>query len=181
MRVPTADDTEGLAVAYGASGAHAGCGGASVAGGRTGGGVDAWAAAALLGVAGAWLTRRRGVRRAVPVCAAAVALLAGSGDARSAAATGLAPAADAHAVVLSAETSRVAGVLQTRLVLAPTACRTADCPDRLEVSVWGGTLGSITQVVGEHPAPRAGEEVDVAFARAAQGGGQAFLVAGRTP
>jgi hypothetical protein len=162
LRVPSTDDLDGISIAYGGSAAHSGCGRASVAGSRARD-VDAWAAFALVAGAGAWLFRRRGARVAAPVFACACALVVGSGEARSATATGIARAADAHAVVVSTETTNVGGVFQTTLQLAPIACRAAACPDRAEARVWGGTLGGITQVVGEHAAPRVGSDVDLAF------------------
>ena len=170
LRVPTADDLDGIEVVYAGSpaSAHSGCGRASVGGSRVNE-VDAWAGLALLAGAGAWLTRRRGARVAVPVCAAGFILLSGSADARSATNHGFAGAADAHALVVSAEARNVAGVFQTTLVLAPTECRTSACPDRAETQVWGGSLGGITQVVGEHEVPRVGDSVDVTFADSPNG------------
>jgi hypothetical protein len=178
-RVPSTDDIDGIGVAYGGSAAHSGCGGASVAGSRTQA-VDAFAALALFAGAGMWLTRRRGARMAAPVCACLCALVAGSGEARSATATGIPRAADAHAVVVSTETTNVGGVFQTTLRLAPTACRATACPDRVEARVWGGTLGGITQVVGEHAAPRIGDGVDVTLP-AAGDDAQAVLVPQEAP
>ena len=168
LRAPTTDDLDGVTAVYGAStgpgpSAHAGCGKASVVGSRVTG-VDAWCAVALLVGAGAWLSRRRGLRVAVPVCASCVVLFAGSQDARSATGRGLAAGADARAVVVSAEASEVDGVLRTTLVLAPTECRTAACPDRVVANVWGGTSGGITQVVGDREVPRVGDAMDVTLA-----------------
>jgi len=181
-RAPASDDLDGLDALYAGSSpsAGAGCGQSSVAAGRVRG-ADAWGALALVLGAGVWLAmRRRAARRLVPVGAALLALAADPTPARSATrASGILP--DARAVVVSATTRDVGGVFQTTLELAPTACRTGSaCPARAEARVWGGTLGGITQQVGEYPAPSPGDEVDVAFDRAAAVG-RAVIVRATRP
>lgn len=167
-RAPGSDDLDGLHALYAGSSSspstRAGCGQSSVAGGRVRG-ADGWGAIALVLGAGAWLAmRRRAARRLLPVGAALLALAADPTTARSATLVS-ATMPDARAVVVMATTRDVGGVFQTTLELAPKACRAGTCPARAEAHVWGGTLDGITQQVGEYPAPRPGDEVDVVFDR----------------
>ncbi|MBV9945949.1 MAG: matrixin family metalloprotease, partial [Myxococcales bacterium] len=197
VRQPSADDVDGVDTLYGAAAAgpasgvaastgtgHAGCGQASVAGTRPHPG-DAWAALALFGGAGLWLSARRGraraVRAALPVSAALFALLAGPGPARSAEAPlpasasasasarakAEAPAqADAAARVVSVGTRNVGGLFETTIEVEPTECRLAaatGCPARATARVWGGSLGGITQRVGEDVVPAVGDAVEVNY------------------
>jgi hypothetical protein len=163
-RTPAPDDVDGLAEIYGGSPpGRAGCGKASVAGGRSRP-EDAWAAA-VLALAGAWAFSRRrapGLVPVWPVCAALAVLLGRSDGARSA--PGAVPAAaDAVGTVTAASTRDVAGVLQTTLDVVPTSCRSGSCPVAARVQAWGGTRGGITQQVGEHAVPRVGDRVALAF------------------
>jgi MYXO-CTERM domain-containing protein len=173
-RGPAPDDVDGLAEIYGGSQpAHAGCS-ASVAGGPSRP-EDAWAALALA-LAGAWAVSRRRARALAPVwpVCAMIAVLAGSADpARSA--PGVVPAAaDAMGTVAAASTRNVGGLLQTTLDVVPTSCRGGSCPATARVLAWGGTLGGITQQVGEDAVPRVGDRVALAFVgdSRASGGGQ---------
>jgi hypothetical protein len=180
VRSPATDDLEGIDSIYAGSALDAssrGCGGASVVGARAGA-RDVWAAWALVGIVGAWRLSRRGARIAVPCAAGCVAFLGSPHPARStveAAATEEAsstagPAVDATARVTHVETAKVDGVFETVAELARVRCaRREPCPARIRVRVWGGTLGGITQVVGERPAPRVDDEVDLALARTRHG------------
>jgi hypothetical protein len=182
-RAPGSDDLDGLDALYAGSAsspsARIGCGQSSVAGGRVRD-ADAWGALALVLGAGVWLAmRRRAARGIVPVGAALLALAADPASARSATRVS-ATAPDARAVVVEATTRDVGGVFQTTLELAPRSCRDAGaCPARAEARVWGGTIGGITQQVGEHRAPRPGDEVDVVFDRGAAVGRTAVVLAAR--
>jgi hypothetical protein len=175
-RAPTPDDVDGLAAIYGGSPAtsHTGCGGASVAGAPPRP-EDAWSALALA-LAGAWAVSRRRAPALVPVwpvCAVLAVLLGRSDTARSA--PGVLPAAaDAVGTVAAASTRDVGGVLQTTLEVAPTSCRSGSCPAAARVQAWGGTLAGITQQVGEHPVPRVGDRVALAFT--SESGREAVLV-----
>jgi hypothetical protein len=174
-RAPASDDVDGLAELYGGSlPTRAGCGGASVAGGRS----RRQDASAVLGLvlAGAWAVSRRRARVLAPVWPACVVLvvLAGNADAARSA-PGVVPAAvDAVGTVEAASTRNVGGVLQTTLDVVPTSCRGGPCPGTARVSTWGGTLAGITQQVGERPVPRVGDRVALAFvAKSGPGGGSA--------
>jgi hypothetical protein len=196
VRAPATDDLAGIDSIYAGqtptAASHGGCGGASVSGGRLGA-RDAWIGWALLGVAGAWLLSRRGARVVVPCAAACVVFVGAPHLARStpeAAAgavvegTGDAPAApDATARVTRVETTNVGGVFETVVELVPTRCaRSAVCPARMQAHAWGGTMGGITQQVGEMPAPRVDDEVDLAFPRRGSGvDPRATLIAVRSP
>jgi hypothetical protein len=163
-RAPAPDDVDGLAEIYGgALRGHAGCGGASVAGAQSRP-EDAWAALALA-LAGAWAVSRRRARVLVPVwpaCAMLAVLTGGADAARSA--PGIVPAgADAVGTIAAGSTRNVGGMLQTTLDVVPTSCRGESCPAAARVLAWGGTLGGITQQVGERPVPRVGDRVALAF------------------
>ncbi|HZU83141.1 MAG TPA: hypothetical protein VE987_09505, partial [Polyangiaceae bacterium] len=175
VRTPTTDDVDGVGALYdGASSAGAGsasagrsgCGQASVAGARARA-SDAWAALGLLVGAGAWLVaRRRAGRVVLPLAALAAGLLGDARDARSAPAASVAAvsSADAVARVVGLSTRNVGGVFETTLELASTACRRAQgCPERAWAHAWGGTLGGISQRVGDQALPGVGDNVDVIF------------------
>ncbi len=165
VRSPESDDLAGIDAAYAGqteAPASRGCGGASVAGGRVGQ-RDAWMAWALVAMAGAWLLSRRGARILVPCGAACVVIASSAAPARSAVEPGVA-LADATARVVNVETTNVAGVFETVVDLVPSRCvRPEACPARVRAHAWGGTLGGITQQVGEMPAPRLNDEVELAF------------------
>jgi hypothetical protein len=164
-RVPTSDDTAGVEQLYPATAATAGvtgCGQSNVAGSRPRA-TDALASLALFVAAGAWLASRRRARVLVPIGAALVAVLGAPAPARSAGA-GVERLSDARAHVVGVA-SRVAasGVIETTLELAPSSCRVLSCPARARAHAWGGTVGGITQQVGEHPVAGVGDQVDVVF------------------
>jgi hypothetical protein len=169
LRAPSSDDLDGLASLYGSAN-RAGCGSANLAGARTHTN-DIWALVALAFGSGAWRLSRRRARVLVPVCAALVALVAFPERASSSSFVGVTAGAtaDASARVVWASTRKVDGLFQTTLDLEPSSCRLQVCPTRAIAHVWGGTIGSITQEVGERPAPVAGDQVWVAFARSTPG------------
>jgi hypothetical protein len=169
LRAPSSDDLDGLNSLYGGSAIRAGCGSASVAGARTRA-LDVWALLAVAFGAGAWRMSRRRARVLVPVCAAFVALVAFP-ERASSASSFLGVTADASARVVGASTREVDGIFQTTLDLEPSLCRLEVCPTRAIAHVWGGTIGRITQEVGERPVPVPGDEVWVAFAPSAPGAG----------
>jgi hypothetical protein len=85
-------------------------------------------------------------------------------------ATGVAQASErapgqARARVVATSTSMEAGLFKTTYELATTVCRTASCPKMAEGFAWGGTSGNVTQEVGGELAPKAGDDVDVSFAK----------------
>ncbi|HLK36807.1 MAG TPA: matrixin family metalloprotease [Polyangiaceae bacterium] len=161
LRAPTTDDVDGLDQAYGGSPTHAGCG-ASVAGTRAGL-ADGWAVLALAGMAGAWRMSRRRARVFVPACAALAVLVVAPVRARSAVSQSFV-VGDATARVVASTAVDVDGVFQTTLELESASCRSTACPQHAVARVWGGTLGNITQQVGDNPVPRPGEVVAIAFA-----------------
>jgi hypothetical protein len=160
FRAPAADDADGLEAAYGTSERRGGCGQSSVAGGRARRG-DAWGALALLLGGCAWMASRRRVRVAIPVAAALVTLVADAAPARPE--SRMAGPSDATAAVTRVTTRVADGVLQSTVDLATHACHARSCPSGARAQVWGGTLGGITQQVGEVPAPRVGDRVEVVF------------------
>jgi hypothetical protein len=189
VRAPSPDDVDGIEQAYGGSTERSGgCGTASVAGARARP-WDAWVALAVLFLVSTVLRQSR--RRGVPVAAAvratphrraaralvpfgiALAVLGGQSlPARSA--PGLVPVgADALGTVLAAQTRDVGGIFQTTLDVAPSACRSGSCPEVLHVRAWGGTIGGITQQVGELPVPRVGDRVTVALSDRSRAAGAA--------
>jgi hypothetical protein len=179
VRWPASDDLAGIDSIYAGSpgGSSGGCGGASVAGTRPNA-RDAWEAWALLAIAGAWRFSRRGARAILPCAAACVVFIGDPHPARStpdpvarANPAGLTAraAVDATARVTHVDTTNVHGVFETVVELAPERCARSDrCPARIRAHAWGGTLGGITQVVGETPAPRVDDEVDLSLARTRQ-------------
>ncbi len=184
VRAPSSDDVDGIEQDYGGSTQRSGgCGPASVAGARTRA-WDAWAAlAALLAVAAAARARpqrraaralvkpstalRRSRRSAVPLFVAIVVVAGHSASARSAPGT-VPVGADALGTVLAVQTCDLGGVFQTTLDVAPSACRNGSCPEVLHVRAWGGTVGGITQQVGDLPVPRVGDRVTVALSNRAR-------------
>jgi hypothetical protein len=161
VRAPGSDDTTGIAALYGhapaGGAAAAGCGGGASVSGRTGAGVPA--VALLLGaLAACGLARRR--RALLLPCFFVVTGLA----ARPAAADGPGSPADATMTVALATTHLADGVFETTLELAPKTCARSACPVLAEATVWGGTVGGLTQQVGEQRTPRVGDDVDVVFA-----------------
>jgi hypothetical protein len=173
VRAPSPDDVDGIEQAYaGSTDRSGGCGTASVAGGRARP-WETWVTLAILfAVAAASRARphRRAARGLVPLTVMLAVLGGQSLPARSA--TGLVPVgADALGTVLAVQTRDVGGIFQTTLDVAPSTCRVGSCPEVLHVRAWGGTIGGITQQVGELPVPRIGDRVTVALSEKAQAAG----------
>jgi hypothetical protein len=168
VRTPGSDDLSGIDEDYAGadlgSGSAQGCGGgASVAGRRAAG--SSLPAVPFVAAAATWLALRRRRRAVAPCALALVAVLAGSGQARSAP---LSPV-DATARVMSATTRISNGVFQTTLDLVPRSCHLPVCPDHASAQVWGGTMNGITQRVGASAVPSVNDEVDVAYRMAVEG------------
>ncbi|HKQ68355.1 MAG TPA: matrixin family metalloprotease [Polyangiaceae bacterium] len=69
---------------------------------------------------------------------------------------------DADVEITGSDAKWVDGVLETDLTLRVTACRSANCPkDPQHVSVAGGQLGGVTQVVGPFAVPHLGAKISV--------------------
>jgi hypothetical protein len=180
-RAPRPDDVDGLAEIYGGSAPHAGCGSAAVGGARSRAGDWLAFLALLLGAttiarlrarpvvvrASQLVMRKRGPGRALrwPMCVGLAALAGHSRAARSEPGA-VPPVADFVGDVTAVSTRDAGGVLETIVDVAPTACRGGSCADAVPVRAWGGTLGGITQQVGDLPAPRLGDRVAAAFSRA---------------
>jgi hypothetical protein len=162
VRAPGSDDVSGIDQAYAgadlSSGAAQGCGGgASVAGRRS---LNVSSAVGLfLIVAGGWLVSRRWRRGLAPVALAFAAFLLHPARAQSASPS----AVEATAQVTMVTTQITNGVFQTTLDLVPRTCQVAVCPAHATAHIWGGTMGGITQQVGENVVPALHDEVDIAF------------------
>ena len=195
VRVPSADDVDGVDALYGPPGStppgaqtRGGCGQASVAGMRSpaDGGHPA-GTLAVLGGACLWMStrrRRRASRAVLPLAiVTAVACLAGTPTPALSAPALSAPAlakpgqptaaADATARVVRVSTSNVGGLFETTLELTVTECgggRDSKCPASVSAHAWGGTVGNITQRIGQDSVvPAVGDVVDVAFLHAGIG------------
>jgi hypothetical protein len=172
VRVPGSDDVDGIGQAYAgadldsrAAGAGGCGGGASIAGGP--GSNGPWLVSLVLFGAVAWLASGRRRRGLAPCAIGLLALIAFPGRAQALDQT---IQVDEAARVTAAVTQSVSGVFQTRLELAPRACHIDVCPAVALAYVWGGTIGGITQQVGEQAAPTVNDEVDLAFAGTAKSG-----------
>jgi hypothetical protein len=181
-RSPSSDDTAGVAQLYPASvtgpAGAIGCGQSNIAGSRPHA-SDALASMALMAMAGAWLASRRRARALVPVCVVLCFALGDPTPARAIGTSTLASDASAHVVRIDTRIGED-GIYETTLDLAPTACRVRSCPATLRAHAWGGTIGSITQQVGEAPVAGADDEVDVALTgRAVESGAGEAIVLGR--
>jgi hypothetical protein len=171
-RSPASDDLAGIEAIYGST--SRGCGRASVVGAQPGA-RDAWVAWALLGGIVAWRLSRRSARIVIPLVVASASFVGPGASANETVSGGAAAsetivaaslAVDATARVTRVETTDVDGIFETVVELAPERCaRPEGCPARVRAHAWGGTLDGITQVVGEMPAPRVHDEVDLALAR----------------
>jgi hypothetical protein len=119
---------------------------------------------------GGWLISRRPGRAVVPWAAAWFVLMMAPGSAHSS--SGLVAAgagATARVVAVKTQTAAV-GIYETIVDSIPTRCVRVDvCPGRVRAHVWGGTMGGITQVVGDIPPPQVDDEVDLAFTGVASG------------
>jgi len=72
---------------------------------------------------------------------------------------------EAHATASIVATSATfdGGVVRTHATLRIAQCRIATCPSLVEHDTWGGTVGTITQVVGHDEAPVVSERVELTF------------------
>jgi hypothetical protein len=168
VRTPGSDDLSGIDQDYAgadlASGSAQGCGGgASVAGRRAT--HFSSSAVLLLLVAGGWLASRRWRRGLAPLAIGLATVLMRAGRAESATPSSV----EATARVTAATTAIVDGVFQTTVDLSPRTCQVAVCPAHATARVWGGTIGSITQQVGNNVVPGTDDEVDVSFQTDARG------------
>jgi hypothetical protein len=66
-------------------------------------------------------------------------------------------------MVLGATTSVEKGIFKTAYQLSTTSCNIGSCPKAGHGVSWGGTIGNITQEVGNQYAPQPGDAVDVSF------------------
>ncbi len=168
VRAPGSDDLSGIDQDYAGadlgSGSAQGCGGGASVAGRRSSNVSS-SAGLLLIVAGGWLVSRRWRRGLVPVSLALAALVLHPRRAESATPS----AVEATAQVTTVTTEITNGVFQTTLELTPRTCHVAVCPARAIAHVWGGTIGGITQQVGENVVPAVHDEVDIAFQTAPRG------------
>jgi hypothetical protein len=171
-RVPGTDDLDGIETLYAGGTEGAATSGCTHA--RRAPGQDASHGAVLL-MLGAlvWIGLRAGrttrARAAFVAGASTLLVLSFVPSARSAAPS--IPLGDARAHVSQTTTHVAGGLLKTTLTLTVTTCRVAACPEEVAVDVWGGSLGGITQQIGETPAPSQGDDVEIAFAE-----GQAAVV-----
>jgi hypothetical protein len=190
-RAPSSDDAAGLETLYAGTlsadaASKSGCGQGAVAGTHARAG-DVWFGFAVFALAAAGLASRQRTRGMTPARSKTgrapvllgVIVLAAALDA------GVSPALDAQAPapaqlsvrVVGASTTQVGPALQTRLELAPAVCDVASaaCDQRLlEIVMWGGTRGGITQRIGGARVPKVGDTLDVT-----KGQDGEWLVAGR--
>jgi hypothetical protein len=175
VRAPTKDDVDGVGALYSAAGgatgapqSQSGCGQASVAGSRTRS-SDASGAFVLIAGVGLWLAVRRrargGVRVALPIAAALIALVASPSPAQSAALRPSLTRVGVAALVTQVSTTNVGGLFETTIELAPAPCGDVQCPAVARAHAWGGTLGGIRQEVGGNPVPGVGDLVQIALQR----------------
>ena len=175
MRQPAADDIAGLAELYATRvDAHGnGCGSSTVSPKKPSGAASMGATFAALALLLFLGLRARSSRRSqalfvVASATAAVALLPSLSRGRrgpgvAGAATLTETGAHARARVLTTTTSMEQGLFKTRYQLATTDCALTSCPKSGYGDAWGGTIGTVTQDVGNEYAPRPGDDVDVSF------------------
>lgn len=182
-RAPHDDDVAGLEQLYGPaptsmSASGGGCGGATVSPRDPSRQASTLAFAFAIGLL-AFLMLRSGKRRG----AAGMALvLSGSAfvlaslpaitrSARGEDVHGATGASLGHATarVLSTKVGVESGLLRTRASLEISTCRVASCPAKGEAAVWGGRAGGVVQIVGSHPLPEAGDDVEIEIAHARAG------------
>lgn len=171
VRTPTSDDVEGLAHVYSSLlGAHGGgCGGARLSPRGTTASADRAALVAAFSLLAFALARRSGRGASVGAAVSTAGLLAlalSASTAAGAEAPRRTSLGAARATVLRAETLVDHGLFRTRVALHTERCLTDSCPSDVEATVWGGTLGDITQEVGGQFAPHEGDEVDLSFLEA---------------
>ena len=68
------------------------------------------------------------------------------------------------------------GLISTHLTFSARECQTANCPIVGTATVWGGTVGAITQQIGE-PAPAVGDHVEGTM----EGSGSADAITAQKP
>jgi hypothetical protein len=182
-RAPHADDIDGLEQLYGTAptsvgAGGGGCGGATISPRNPTQQASTFAFAFGLGLVAFMLLRaRRGqaAGRVALVVGASAFVLASlpsvtkSARGEDAHGQGTATLGHATARVLTAQTTTESGLLRTRMELAVSSCRVAVCPSRGEAAVWGGRSGNVVQIVGGHPVPSTGDEVEVDLPRATPG------------
>jgi hypothetical protein len=171
MRAPASDDIAGLAELYSTRlEAHGnGCGNATVAPKKPSLAATHVAMFATFAVLVFLMLRARGNKRArlafvVAAAAATVGLLpdlSGKGQAKASVLAG----GHARATVVETSTSIEDGLMKTAFKLTTDACRSATCPKLGHGTVWGGTVGNVTQEVGGQHAPVSGDVVDVSFTK----------------
>lgn len=174
IRAPASDDIAGLAELYSTrlEGRGNGCGSATVAPKKPSDDASHAAAYATLGLLVFLVLRAKNDRRArlgfVVVAVGATIGFVPTLSGRS----GVAIAADAQPVhrlgharahVVSTSMSVESGLFKTTYELATTNCRAASCPKSGRGAAWGGTIGKVTQEVGNVYAPTPGSDVDVSF------------------
>lgn len=175
IREPASDDIAGLAELYSTKlEAHGnGCSSATVAPKKPSSSASHAALFATFGFLAFLLLRAQSDRRARLgfVFAAAAATVAFVPSITEANGSGVAHATEgrsvghARAKVLATQTAIDSGLIKTSYKLATMICHVASCPEAGHGSVWGGTIGNITQEVGGYFAPTSGDEVDVSFAK----------------
>lgn len=176
VREPSPDDIAGLAELYSTKleGRGNGCGEATVAPKKPTSAAAQTAMVATLGLLLFLLLRARSDRRArlAFMAASAIAAVAAmpslTGKRGTAAASERAADAalgHAKAKVLAATTALEGGLFKTQYQLATVSCNAASCPKSGVGEAWGGTIGNVTQEVGDHYAPTSGDEVDVSFSK----------------
>lgn len=175
VRVPSDDDISGLAQLYGTNvtANGNGCGAATVAPRAPSRSASSAATWITLGL-GLFVTVRGGSRRRGAV---GLGVVLGAGafvlmpDVTRDDATPIAQAATApvmaRAVVTRATTSIEDGLFKTTFDLRGVRCASGPCPSLGVGVAWGGVMGTIRQEVGDHFAPRAGAEVQVALSPSA--------------
>lgn len=168
VREPTHDDVAGLAHVYSSLlGAHGGgCGGASLSPQAPANDAERAALVALSVLVVFVVSRRRGRAAgagASVVTACALSLAVAPPPAVGAESPSPLSLGAARATVLRAETRVEHGLFRTTVALHTTQCRSGACPADLEATVWGGTVGDVTQEIGGQFAPQAGEDVDLSF------------------
>ncbi len=177
IREPASDDIAGLAELYSTEleAKDSGCGGATIAPKKPSNTAAHGAMFVTVGLLAFLVLRAKRDRRArlgfvLAVSGATIAFvptLSGSKGVASAAnaehATQGLMLGHARAHVLSSSTAIEDGLFKTTYELGTVDCRAASCPKTSHGVAWGGTIGKITQEVGNQYAPRPGETVDVSF------------------
>jgi predicted Zn-dependent protease with MMP-like domain len=166
-RVLTATDTDVITGLYSeqpASAGQVGCGGRMARGDVPS--TRYWLGFGLA-VAGLRIfgsRRRRRDRAGAFLMAIGIFLLAMPPDVRAAGSQGATSAGDAEVQIVGTVPRWSQGILQTELTFHVTTCRVGRCPESDQrVSVAGGTLGGVTQIVGPFAVPQVGASVMVSL------------------